>query len=107
GREGGWGGGARGNGGWGVGGLGRRGEGKRLTDEALADYERSRATAEIAALVDEYGQNLERLGDYQGALKLYHREQALKVEIAQETQLRALLEVQEKYETEKRNREIE
>jgi len=88
-------------------GLGRIVEGKRLTDEALADYERSRATAEIAALVDEYGQNLERLGDYQGALKLYHREQALKVEIAQETQLRALLEVQEKYETERRNREIE
>jgi diguanylate cyclase (GGDEF)-like protein len=88
-------------------GLGRIAEGKRLTDEALADYERSRATAEIVALVDEYGQNLERLGDYQGALKLYHREQALKVEIAQETQLRALLEVQEKYEAEKRNREIE
>lgn len=88
-------------------GLGRTGEGKRLTDEALAEYERSRATAEIAALVDEYGENLERLGDYQGALKLYHREQALKDEIAQETQLRALLEVQEKYEAEKRNREIE
>ena len=88
-------------------GLGRIADGKRLTDEALVDYERSRATAEIAALVDEYGQNLERLGDYQGALKLYHREQALKVEIAQETQLRALLEVQEKYEAEKRNREIE
>jgi diguanylate cyclase (GGDEF)-like protein len=88
-------------------GLGRIAEGKRLTDEALADYERSRATAEIAALVDEYGENLERLGDYQGALKLYHREQALKIEIAQETQLRALLEVQEKYEAERRNREID
>jgi diguanylate cyclase (GGDEF)-like protein len=88
-------------------GLGRIAEGKRLTDEALADYERSRATADIAALVDEYGQNLERLGDYQGALGLYHREQTLRNEIAQETQLRALLEVQEKYEAEKRKREID
>jgi diguanylate cyclase (GGDEF)-like protein len=87
-------------------GLGRIAEGKRLTDEALAEYERTGATADIADLVNEYGRDLERIGDYEGALKLYHREQALKDEIAQETQMRALLEVQEKYEAEKRNREI-
>ena len=87
-------------------GLGRIAEGKRLTDEALADYERTGATADTADLVDEYGRNLERIGDYAGALKLYHREEVLKDEIAQETQMRALLEVQEKYEAEKRNREI-
>jgi diguanylate cyclase (GGDEF)-like protein len=87
-------------------GLGRVAEGKHLIDEALADYERTGATADIADLVDEYGRDLERIGDYQSAIALYHREQALKDEIAQETQMRALLEVQEKYEADKRNREI-
>ena len=87
-------------------GLGRIAEGKRLTDEAVADYERTGATANIVELIDEYGSDLERVGDYQGALALYHREKTLKEEIAQETQLRALVELQEKYESEKRNREI-
>jgi diguanylate cyclase (GGDEF)-like protein len=87
-------------------GLGRVSEGKRLADEALADYERSGATADIADLVEEYGHDLERIGDFEGALALYHREQALKDEIAQETRMRALLEVQERFEAEKRNREI-
>jgi len=87
-------------------GQGHVAEGKRMTDEALADYERTGATADIADLVDEYARDLERIGDFESALKLYHREQALKDDIAKETQLRALLEVQERYEADKRNREI-
>jgi len=87
-------------------GLGRITEGKRLTDEAVADYERTGATADTVDLIDEYGRDLESAGDYQGALALYHREKALKEAIAQETQVRALVELQEKYESEKRNREI-
>jgi tetratricopeptide (TPR) repeat protein len=85
-------------------GLGRIAEGKRLTDEAVAYYETTGATADLADLVDEYGRDLERIGDYKGALVLYHRGQTLRDEIAQETQLRALVELQEKYEAEKRNR---
>ncbi len=88
-------------------GLGRIAEGKRLTDEALAEYERTGATAEIAELMGEYGRNLEQLGDYKGALALYHRERKLNDEIAIQTRQRALLEVQEKYESEKRRREID
>jgi diguanylate cyclase (GGDEF)-like protein len=88
-------------------GLGRITEGKRLTDEALAEYERTGATAEIAELMGEYGRNLEQLGDYRGALALYHRASKLDDEIAIQTRQRALLEVQEKYESEKRRREIE
>ena len=88
-------------------GLGRNVEGKQLTDEALADYERTGAKADIVDLIDEYGQNLERIGDYKGALSLYHRERTLNDEIALQTQQRALLEVQEKYESEKRSREID
>ncbi len=88
-------------------GLGRIAEGKRLTDEALAEYERAGANAEIAELIGEYGRGLEQLGDYKGALALYHRERKINDEIAIQTRQRALLEVQEKYESEKRSREID
>ena len=63
-------------------GLGQVGEGKRFTDEALAEYERAGATAETAKLIGEYGRNLEQLGDYKGALALYHRERMLNDEIS-------------------------
>jgi diguanylate cyclase (GGDEF)-like protein len=88
-------------------GLGRTQEGKRYTDEALAEYERSGATAEIAELLTEYGQALERAGDYKGALALYHREQKLDEEIALASHQRTVLELQEKYEADKRRREID
>ena len=88
-------------------GLGRIAEGKRLTDEAVTEYERTGATAEIAVLLGEYGRSLEQTGDYKGALALYHRERKLNEEIAIQTRQRALLEVQEKYEADKRGREIE
>lgn len=88
-------------------GLSRVAEGKRLIDEAVAQYERTGATAEIAELVGEYGRGLEHIGDYKGALALFHRERKLNDEIAIQTRQRALLEIQEKYETDRRNREIE
>jgi len=88
-------------------GLGRAPEGKRYADEAMAEYERTGATAEIADLAGEYGRALEQQGDFKGALALYHRERKLLDEIALQTRQRILLEVQEKYETEKRRREID
>jgi diguanylate cyclase (GGDEF)-like protein len=88
-------------------GLGRVAEGKRLTDEALAGYERTGATAEIAGLLGEYGQYLEKAGDHKGALALFHRERTLNDEIAQAAHERVVLELQEKYESDKRQREIE
>ncbi len=88
-------------------GLGRTAEGKRLIDEALAQYELAGATAETAELLGEYGRSLEQAGDHKAALALYHRERTLNDEIAIQTRQRALLDVQEKYETEKRRREID
>ncbi|MCC6194155.1 MAG: GGDEF domain-containing protein [Burkholderiales bacterium] len=87
-------------------GLSRVAEGKRLVDEAVTEYERTGATAEIAELVGEYGRGLEQVGDFKGALALFHRERKLNDEIAIQTRQRALLEVQEKYETDRRNQEI-
>ena len=88
-------------------GLGKAADGKRLADEALADYERTGATAEIASLLAEYSDYLERSGDYKGALVLYHRERKLYEEIAAVAHQRSVLELQEKYESEKRLHEIE
>jgi diguanylate cyclase (GGDEF)-like protein len=88
-------------------GLGRVADGKRLTDEALAGYERTGATAEIAGLLGEYGQYLEKAGDHKGALALFHRERKLNDDIAQAAHERVVLELQEKYESDKRQREIE
>jgi diguanylate cyclase (GGDEF)-like protein len=88
-------------------GLGRASEGKRFADEALADYERTGATAEIASLLGEYGHYLEKAGDYKTALAFYHRERKLYEEMAAAAHQRSVLELQEKYESDKRRREIE
>ncbi|MBE7523160.1 MAG: GGDEF domain-containing protein [Burkholderiales bacterium] len=87
-------------------GAGRIAEGKRYADEALNEYERTGQTAEIAELAGEYGRSLEAVGDYRGALAHYHRERKLIGEIAFEARQRILLEMQEKYESEKHQREI-
>jgi len=88
-------------------GLGQIEAGKRLADEALADYERTGATAEISGLLREYGQYLEAAGDHKGALVLFHRERKLKDELSLAGRDKAVLELQTRYESEKRKREIE
>jgi diguanylate cyclase (GGDEF)-like protein len=88
-------------------GLGRVQEGRRYTEEALASYERQGATAELAGLLGEYAQYLEKAGEYKAALALSHRERALNDEIAAATHERSVLELQEKYESDKHRREIE
>jgi diguanylate cyclase (GGDEF)-like protein len=82
-------------------GLGRASEGKRYADEAVAEYERTGATAEIASLLGEYGQYLEKAGDYRTALAFFHRERKLYEEMAGAAHQRSVLEMQEKYESDK------
>jgi diguanylate cyclase (GGDEF)-like protein len=65
------------------------------------------ATAEIASLLREYSHYLEKAGDYKGALAFYHRERTLNDEMASAAHQRAVLELQEKYESDKKRREIE
>ena len=88
-------------------GLGRASEGKRYADEAVAEYERTGATAEIATLLGEYGHYLEKAGDYKTALAFYHRERKLNEDMAAAAHHRSVLEMQEKYESDKIRREIE
>jgi diguanylate cyclase (GGDEF)-like protein len=88
-------------------GLGRTPEGTRYVEEAIAHFEARGAAAEFATLLAEYGQYLERAGDYQGAVALYHRERRLNDEIAQAAYRKTVLEMQQKYESERQIREID
>ena len=63
-------------------GMGRIDAGRRLADEAVAEYERTGATAEIAETLREYGTYLEQAGDFKSALALFHRQQKLTAELA-------------------------
>jgi diguanylate cyclase (GGDEF)-like protein len=55
----------------------------------------------------EYGSALERAWDMQGAVGAYHRERAISDELFKQRRQKALLELQAKYETEKKQRQIE
>ena len=81
--------------------------GKRLADEAVADYERAGAAAETAGLLGEYAQYLEGAGDFKAALALVDRERALYDLISSAAHNRAVLELQSRYEGERRRIEIE
>jgi len=88
-------------------GLGRIDEGKRPAEEALAEYERSGADAEFAELLEEYGRYLAISGDYKGALALRDRQQKVLEKVAQTIHDKDLMEMQSRFDAEKREREIE
>jgi diguanylate cyclase (GGDEF)-like protein len=88
-------------------GLGRIDAGKRLAEEALAEYERRGAFAEIAGILGDFGQFLASAGDYKGALALRDRQQRVSDKIAFAVREKDVLEMQSKFESEKRIREIE
>jgi diguanylate cyclase (GGDEF)-like protein len=88
-------------------GLGRIDAGKRLAEEALVEYERRGAFAEIAGILGDFGQYLANAGDYRGALALRDRQQRVNDKIAFAVREKDVLEMQSKFESEKRIREIE
>jgi len=87
--------------------MGRRAEGKKSIEEGMAWYEKSGHKPDLQMLLAEYGDALERVGDYAGALGAYHRERALSNELFEKRRQKAMLELQEKYEADKRQRQIE
>lgn len=88
-------------------GLGRTAEGKRHFEAGLRWYEQQNDKPEIQAVLMEYGSALERAGDTAGALKAYHREREISNELFEKRRQKATLELREKYEAEKRQRQIE
>src|SRR4030095_4633736 len=93
--------------GFGLFGMGRIDAGKRLVEEALAGYERRGAHVEIADLLGDYGQYLANAGDFKSALALRDRQQRVHDKIALAVREKDVLEMQSKFESEKRLREIE
>ena len=88
-------------------GMGRVAEGKKSFEEGLAWYEKSGNKPELQDVMIEYGAALERAGDFAGALSAYHRERAISNELFEKRRQKATWELQEKYEAEKKQRQIE
>ena len=88
-------------------GLGRIRKASGSTDEARADYERTGRPPRSPNSSASTGAASNELGDYKGALGALPSRAQLYEEIALQTRQRALLDVQEKYESEKRRREID
>ena len=88
-------------------GLGRVDAGKRLAEEALAEYERAGANAETASLLGEFAQYVADAGDYKAALALRDRQQKVLDKIAVAIRETAVLEMQKNFEAERRIRMIE
>lgn len=87
--------------------TGRLAEGKASFDAGLAQYEDNGNKPELQAVLLEYGQALEHAGDYAAAVKAYHRERMLSNELFEKRRQKAMLELQEKYDADKKQRQIE
>jgi diguanylate cyclase (GGDEF)-like protein len=87
--------------------MGRLAEGKKSIEEGMAWYEKSGHKPDLQMMLTEYGDALERAGDFAGAVGAYHRERALSNELFEKRRQKAMLELQEKYEADKRQRQIE
>ncbi|QJD93995.1 GGDEF domain-containing protein [Duganella dendranthematis] len=88
-------------------GTGRLAEGKRQFEMGLARMEQENNKPDLQAALREYGEALERAGDLAGSLSAYHRERNISNELFEKRRQQAMLELQEKYETEKKQRQIE
>jgi diguanylate cyclase (GGDEF)-like protein len=87
--------------------MGRIAEGKKSIEEGMAWYDKQGDKPAMQSLLAEYGDVLERAGDLAGALNAYHRERTLSNELFEKRRQKAMVELQEKYEADKRQRQIE
>ena len=87
-------------------GMGRLAEGKKNIELGMGWYERAGNKPDQQSVLVEYGDALERAGDLAGALRAYHRERTLSNELFETRRQKAMMELQEKYEADKRQRQI-
>jgi len=88
-------------------GQGHLAEGKRQFEAGLATYEKQGDKPELLGVLREYGRALEHAGDYKGAVDAYNRERDISSEIFAEQRQKAVLELQQKYEAENKQRRID
>jgi diguanylate cyclase (GGDEF)-like protein len=86
--------------------MGRIAAGKESMRVGLAWYEKSGRKPELQAALGEYADALQSVGELVGATNAYRRERALLRELFDEHRQKATLELHEKYETDKVQREI-
>jgi diguanylate cyclase (GGDEF)-like protein len=87
--------------------MGRLAEGKKFMDEGMAWYEKSGHKPDLQVILTEYGDALERAGDFTSAVAVYHRERKLSNELFEKRRQKAMMELQGKYEADKKQRQIE
>lgn len=88
-------------------GTGRVADGKRHIEIGIAGYEELGDKPELQVALVEYGLALERAGDLPGALQAYHRERKISNELFERRRQQAMLDLQQKYDTDKKQRQIE
>ena len=81
-------------------------EGKRSFEAGLDVFQQTGDKPKLQAVLSEYGSALEHAGDYAGAIAAYHRERMLSNELFEQRRQQALLELQEKYDADKKRRQI-
>ncbi|MEO5933567.1 MAG: diguanylate cyclase [Duganella sp.] len=88
-------------------GMGRIAEGKKTFEAGLAWAVKTHSKPDQQESYLEYGRALEAAGDMAGAVAAYHRERALSNELYEAKRRQAMLELQERYEVDKKQRQIE
>jgi diguanylate cyclase (GGDEF)-like protein len=86
--------------------MGRLAEGKKFIEEGMTWYEKTGHKPDLQVVLTEYGDALERAGDFAAAVNVYHSERKLSNELFEKRRQKAMLELQEKYEADKRQRQI-
>ncbi|NVM79148.1 diguanylate cyclase (GGDEF)-like protein [Duganella sp. SG902] len=88
-------------------GMGRMAEGKKNFEAGLAWVEQSHSLPDQQEILLEYGEALEDAGDLGGALAAYHRERTISNKLFETKRQNTMLELQERYEADKKQRQIE
>jgi diguanylate cyclase (GGDEF)-like protein len=86
--------------------MGNLADGKKNIEAGMAWFEKAGRKPDLQAVLVEYGGALEHAGDLAGALAAYHRERKLSDELFEQRRQKAMMELQEKYEADKKQRQI-
>jgi diguanylate cyclase (GGDEF)-like protein len=81
--------------------------GKKYVEQSIAIDERRGSITGISQTLTELGTYLERAGDLPAAVQAYHRHRQLSDEILQRGQQNAIVEMQERFDAERRTRDLE
>lgn len=88
-------------------GLGKIADGRRIADHGVAYYRKIDSKSDVLSTLNQYGELLERAGDAKHALQVVREAQAIEDEMLRGDRQRTVVEMQQRYEAEKRSKEIE